>query len=103
AAREERLARVAELASVLVGLPGSLISASNLYATWVRGGGGAGGKPVGLLNRNRAFEVMRGMAQDVLSHRLRRHDRYVVFTDNVDDLWNKVSWALNEAGHRAAG
>jgi len=97
-----RLARVAALADVYVGLPGSLASASNLYAAWVRGGGGAGGKPVVLLNRNRAFEVLRGMAQDVLSHGLKRHDRYVVFTDSVDDLWNKVNWALNEAGQRAA-
>lgn len=103
AAREARLARVAELANVFVGLPGSLASASSLYSAWVRGGGGEGGKPVVLLNRNRAFEVMRGMAQDVLSHSVKRHDRYVVFTDSIDDLWNKVNWALNETGHRVAG
>lgn len=101
--REARLARIAQLATVFVGLPGSLASASSLYSSWVRAGGGAGGKPVVLLNRNRAFEVMRGMAADVLSHSLRRHDRYVVFTDSIDDLWNKVSWALDEAGHRVAG
>lgn len=101
--RELRLARVAALATVFVGLPGSLASASGLYSSWVKAGGGAGGKPVVLLNRNRAFEVMRGMAADVLSHSLRRHDRYVVFTDSIEDLWNKVSWALNEAGFKATG
>lgn len=101
--RELRLARVAALATVFVGLPGSLASTSSLYSSWVKAGGGAGGKPVVLLNRNRAFEVMRGMAADVLSHSLRRHDRYVVFTDSIEDLWNKVSWALNEAGFKVAG
>lgn len=101
--REARLARMAQLATVFVGLPGSLASASSLYSSWVRAGGGAGGKPVVLLNRNRSFEVMRGMAADVLSHSLRRYERYVVFTDSIEDLWNKVSWALGEAGHRVSG
>jgi hypothetical protein len=99
---EERMARSAALADLFVGLPGSLASAASLYGSWVRSGGGAGGKPVVLLNRNRAFEVMRGMSADVLSHSVKRHDRMVVFTDSIDDLWNKISWALNEAGHSAA-
>lgn len=101
--RAARLARIAALATVFVGLPGSLASASSLYSSWVTAGGGAGGKPVVLLNRNRAFEVMRGMAADVLSHSVKRHDRYVVFTDSIEDLWNKVSWALGEAGYKVAG
>jgi predicted Rossmann-fold nucleotide-binding protein len=99
---EERLRRVAALADGFVGLPGSLASVDNLYRCWVRAGGGAANKPVVLLNRNRAFEVMRGMAADVLTHSVKRHDRMVVFTDNVDDLWNKINWALNEA-RQAAG
>lgn len=98
---EQRLARVATLADGFVGLPGSLRSAGDLYKSWVRAGGGGAGKPVVLLNRNRAFEVMRGMAADVLSHSVRRHDRMVVFTDNVEDLWNKIAWALGEAGRAA--
>ena len=48
-----------------------------------------------LLNHHRAFEAMRGMATDILSHSVNQADRVVVFTDNVDDLWNKVAWALN--------
>jgi predicted Rossmann-fold nucleotide-binding protein len=99
---EERLARVAALADGFVGLPGSLASAGDLYRSWVRAGGGASGKPVVLLNRNRAFEVMRGMAADVLSHSVRRHDRMVVFTDNPEDLWNKIAWALGETGRLAS-
>lgn len=99
ATEEERLQRVAALADLFVGLPGSLASASDLYKTWVRAGGGASGKPVVLLNRNRAFEVMRGMAVDILSHSVRRQERMLVFTDNHEDLWNKIAWALGEAGH----
>jgi hypothetical protein len=96
---EERLRRVSQLAQGFVGLPGSLASAGDLYQCWVRAGAGASGKPVVLLNRNRAFEVMRGMAADILSHSVKRQDRMVVFTDNIEDLWNKISWALNETGH----
>ena len=92
---EARLDRMAALADLLVGLPGSLASASDLYKSWVRSGGS---KPVVLLNRNRAFEVIRGFAADVLSHSVKRQDRMLVFTDNVEDLWNKISWALSEAG-----
>jgi predicted Rossmann-fold nucleotide-binding protein len=99
---DERLRRVAGLADLFVGLPGSLASASDLYRVWVRGGAGAAGKPVVLLNRNRAFEPMRGMVADVVSHSVKRHDRLVQFTDNVEDLWNKIAWALNEAGHPVA-
>jgi hypothetical protein len=96
---EARLHRVCQLAHGFVGLPGSLASAGDLYQCWVRAGGGASGKPVVLLNRNRAFEVMRGLAADVLSHSVKRQDRMVVFTDNVEDLWNKIHWALTETGH----
>lgn len=94
---EARVKRVGELAQVFVGLPGSLASAAALYRTWVRVGGGASGKPVVLLNHHRAFEAMRGMATDVLSHSVSHADRVVVFTDNVEDLWNKVGWALGVA------
>ena len=91
---EARLRRMGELAQVFVGLPGSLASTAALYRTWARAGAGAAGKPVVLLNKHRAFEAMRGMAADILSHSVPHADRLVVFTDNVEDLWNKVSWAL---------
>jgi predicted Rossmann-fold nucleotide-binding protein len=92
---EARLIRMGELAQAFVGLPGSLASAATLYRAWQRAGAGASGKPVVLLNKHRAFEAMRGMAVDILSHSVPHADRLVVFTDNVEDLWNKVSWALS--------
>lgn len=96
--QEQRCARVAALADAFVGLPGSLQSAANLYRVWVAAGAGSSHKPVVLFNRNRAFEVVRGMSADVLSHSVKQFDRMAVFTDNFDDLWNKVAWAL---GHPA--
>lgn len=91
---QARIARMATLADGYVGLPGSLASAASLYRSWVAGGAGPSGKPVILFNRNRAFEVMRGMSADVLSHSVKQFDRMVVFTDNIDDLWNRIAWAL---------
>ncbi len=91
-----RLDRVAELADVLIGLPGSLHSGSRLYQVWTRGGA-AGRLPVVVLNRNRAFEILRGFAADVLSHSVKRHDRGIQFADSVEDLWNKTVWILGEA------
>lgn len=95
-----QLVRVAELADVFVGLPGTLASATNLYLSWVRAGAGPGGKPVVLLNRNRAFEVVRGLYADVFSHSVRHADHYVQFADSVEDLWGKVHWLLNETRNR---
>jgi len=92
---EARLKRVGELAQVFVGLPGSLASTAGLYRAWASAGGGTSGKPVVLLNKHRAFEAMRGMAADIFSHSIPQADRIVTFTDNVEDLWNKVSWALS--------
>lgn len=92
---EARLARLGELADVLVGLPGSLSSAAALYRTWQRLGDRR--KPVVLLNRNRAFEALRGFAADIFSHSINHADRIVTFTDNVEDMWNKVSWAHAQA------
>ena len=48
------------------------------------------------INHHRAFEVLRGFAADIFSHSIDHSDRIVTFTDNVDDLWNKVNWALNQ-------
>ena len=90
--KEERIARMAELAQVFVGLPGSLQSVASLYAVWARAGAGAGGKGVALLNRNRAFEVLRGLAVDVVAHDVRGHDRMIQFADTVPALWGKIAW-----------
>lgn len=97
--RPARLRRVAELADAVVGLPGSLASASDLYGTWVAARR-LGGKPVILLNRNRAFEVLRGFAADVLSHDVPHSERFVQFADSVEDVWTRVTRVLSAAPSR---
>jgi hypothetical protein len=97
---EGRLARMAALADVFVGLPGSLASTKSLYLSWVRAGAGVGGKPVVLFNRNQAFDAMWGFAADIFSHSIKRHDRYVQFADSVEDMWNKIIWLLSDARPR---
>jgi len=86
-----RHARLAEEVQVLVALPGSLASVSALFGTW---SARAKARPVVMLNRHKAYEVVKGFAGDVLSHALPGYDRNVQFADNVEDLWNKVSWVL---------
>ena len=36
------------------------------------------------------------LAGDVLSHSVAGYDRNVQFADSVEDLWNKVSWVLEQ-------
>lgn len=86
--RAERYARLGEVASAFVALPGSLASVSALFGSWNR----AKPKPVVMLNRNRAFEAVRGFAGDVLSHAVPGYDKNLQFADSVEDLWNKVVW-----------
>lgn len=93
---EARLARLAELSTLYVALPGSLISAISLYRTWVKGGGGPGRKPVVFYDRNGAFKVVRGYAADVISSSIPNHDRYVQFADSIEDLWGKITWLLEQ-------
>ena len=93
---EDRTARhvmMAEEAQVLVVLPGSLASASALFGSWAARGVK---RPVVMLNRHKAFEVVKGFAGDVLSHAVAGYDRNVQFADSVEDLWNKVSWVLEQ-------
>jgi hypothetical protein len=84
--RAARLIRLSSEAAVLVGLPGSLASATELFGAWSK----AGGKPVVMLNRHRAFEVVRGFATDVLAASVSGYDQKIQFADTVEDLWNKV-------------
>lgn len=87
-----RLRRLVELSDALVGLPGSLASATSLFRAWSRTGtSGQASKPVFLLNRNRAFEVIRGFTVDVMQHTVREHDKKVQFSDTVEDLWHRIS------------
>lgn len=94
--REARLQRLAALSQIYVALPGSLASATSLYLTWVRGGGGAGRKPVVFYDHHDAFKVVRGYATDVISTSIKNYDRYVQFANSPDDLWNKISWLIDQ-------
>jgi predicted Rossmann-fold nucleotide-binding protein len=82
----ERRAQLAAMASVLVGLPGSLTSVKALFGAWAS----ATGLPVVLLNRHKAFDAIRGFAADVMTPGLPGHERRIQFADTVDDLWNRV-------------
>jgi hypothetical protein len=91
AAKTELHQRVGTLADAYVGLPGSLASVTALFETWVSTGGG---KPVALLNRNRAYEVFRGFTADVISHSASDWERHLQFADTVEDLWNRLTRML---------
>lgn len=94
--REARLARLAALSNIYVALPGSLVSATSLYLTWVRGGGGPGRKPVVFYDHNNAFKVVRGYTADVISNSIKGYDRYIQFANSTDDLWNKITWLVDQ-------
>jgi predicted Rossmann-fold nucleotide-binding protein len=92
----ERMARVATLVDALVALPGSLASASALFGAWSASKALGKPVPVVMLNRHRAFEVMRGYAADVLSPGLPGYERSVQFADSIEDLWGRVSRLAGE-------
>ena len=62
----------------------------------MRGGGGAGRKPVVFFDRNGAFKVMRGYTADVISTSIKGYDRYVQFADSIEDVWNKAVWLIDQ-------
>lgn len=93
---EERLRHLGTLAQAFVGLPGSFATVSALYSAWVRAGGSDSRKPVVLLNRDNAFEVVRGFAADILSHSVNHSERLVQFTDTVEDAWTRISRLLSD-------
>jgi predicted Rossmann-fold nucleotide-binding protein len=98
---EARLARLASISTLYIALPGSLGSAISLYRTWVRGGGGAGKKPVVFFDRTGAFKAVRGSAADVISTSIKDHDRYLQFADSVEDIWNKAVWLIDQGATNA--
>lgn len=97
ATRAERLARIAQLAVACVALPGSLASASALFGVWAAAREQGRQLPVLMLNRHRAYEVMRGYAADVLAPGLPGYERAVQFADTVEDLWARLSRLTSES------
>lgn len=92
---EQRRQRISDLVDAFIGLPCSLRAIRSLYGSWIMAGGGSGGKPVALLNRNRAFEVFRGYANDVLSHDVANVDKLMIFSENFEELWGKLKKTLD--------
>ena len=97
AEEDARLQHLSETVDAFVGLPAGIATMGALFNVWVLAGGGSSGKPVALLNRNRAFEVLRGYAMDVVSHSLTNSDRLVLFADTVEDLWARLDRALAQS------
>lgn len=79
---------VHQLAHAFLVLPGSLASATRLFQSWIVE---EKGRPTVFFNRNRAFEVMRGLGVDVLSHSVPHWERRMQFADNMDDAWARLS------------
>ncbi|SEP77943.1 hypothetical protein SAMN05428969_0869 [Devosia sp. YR412] len=96
AGRDERLERLAQLAHAYVALPGSLASASALFGTWAAAKLQGRTPPVVMLNRHKAYEVIRGYAADVLSPGLAGYERAVQFADSIEDLWARLSRLVSE-------
>jgi predicted Rossmann-fold nucleotide-binding protein len=94
--KADRLARVAQRAEAYVALPGSLASASALFGAWAAAKSLGRTPPVVMLNRHKAYEVMRGYAADVLSPGLPGYDRAVQFADTIEDLWARLQRLVSE-------
>lgn len=88
----EKQQRIGALCDAFIGLPGSLGSVISLYETWV---GTGGVKPVSLLNRNRAYEVLRGFAVDIISNSMSDWERHLQFSETIEDMWSRLNRTLN--------
>lgn len=78
-------------AQAVLGLPGGIATAASLYRAWTDAGGATSGRPVGLLNRDRAYEVVRGFIIDIAAHGRGNVDTLVQFADNFDELWGRLT------------
>ncbi|MFN4211030.1 MAG: hypothetical protein ACK4G5_10710, partial [Devosia sp.] len=67
------------------------------FGTWAAAKAMGRTPPVVMLNRHRAYEVIRGYAADVLSPGLPGHERAVQFADTIEDLWGRLSRLISEA------
>lgn len=89
-AGEARLA-IGERAEALIGLPARIAAVSDLYLSWEGAGGALSGKPVGLLNQKKAFEVVKGFVSDVATVGLGSTEKLVQFSDSFEDLLNRIA------------
>lgn len=88
---QQAAARIVQAGQVVIGLPGGIDTVGMLYAAWTAAGGAESGRPVGLLNHNRAYEIVRGFTADVASVGRGNVDTLIQFADTFDDLWNRLT------------
>lgn len=85
--RDERLRALGAMADCFVGLPGSLASVTSHFFTIAELGAD---KPMVFLNKNRAYEIVRGFSADVFAHSFPKAHRNVQFVDTVEEIWPKI-------------
>lgn len=88
---EAAAARIVEAGQVVIGMPGSIDTAGALYAAWTAAGGALSKRPMGLLNHNRAYEVVKGFASDVATVGRGNIDAMLQISDSFEDLWNRLT------------
>lgn len=91
--KKQKNQQINEASDAFIALPGSLLSAKSLFEIWVATDRE---KPVALLNKNRAFEFMRGFNTDIISHKVKKVDQHIIVSDNIEDLWHRLNKALGE-------
>jgi len=83
----ERHKALAQVADCFIGLPGSLASATSFFLTIADL---SASKPMVFLNKNRAYEIVRGICVDVFAHSFHKAYRNIQFVETVDEIWPKV-------------
>ncbi|WIJ24414.1 LOG family protein [Devosia sp. RR2S18] len=95
---QERLARIGNLATAYVALPGSLSSVTALFNSWAAANAQGRVLPVVMLNRHKAYDVIRGFGNDVMSHQFSAYEKSLQFADSVEDTWNRLQRVLPARG-----
>ena len=86
--QQERYAYLAQIADCFVSLPGSLASITSQFFTIADLGAKI---PMVFLNKNNAYEIVRGFSVDVFAHSFEQAHRNVQFVDSVEDIWGRVA------------
>lgn len=90
ATREDAALQAMQTTDAIFALPAGIATTAALYHAWVAAGGAKSGKPVGLLNRDRAFEIVRGFVSDVANVGLGNTEKQIQISDNIEDLLNRL-------------
>lgn len=91
ASEQAAAVHIVRTGQVVIGMPGSIDTAGALYAAWTAAGGALSKRPIGLLNHNRAYDVVKGFASDVAAVGRSNIDAMLQISDNFEDLWNRLT------------